>query len=95
MALPRLGCIGWRSALPDPYPENNLYVGVDNIAACVYSTHMKNTEATIEALKGMTVEERIAFLQATRPELFQAKAPVVSFGKAPKSGWTDADRIAK
>lgn len=56
---------------------------------------MKNTEATIEALKAMTVEERIAFLKASRPDLFEVQAPIVSFGKAPKDGWTEADRIAK
>ncbi len=55
----------------------------------------KNTAATIEALKGMTTEERIAFLKASRPELFTVQAPVASFGKAPKDGWKDSDRIAK
>lgn len=56
---------------------------------------MKNTEATIEALKAMTIEERMAFLKANRPDLFQVQAPVVSFGKAPKDGWKESDRVAK
>ena len=55
---------------------------------------MKNTEATIEALKSMTIEERMAFLRTNRPELFDSK-PVVSFGKAPKDGWKESDRVAK
>jgi len=53
----------------------------------------KTTHELIEALKAMTVEERISFLQANRPELFQAKT--VSFGKAPKDGWKESDRVAK
>ena len=58
---------------------------------------MKNTGATtdqmIEALKKMSIEERIAYLQANRPELFDSR--IVSFGKAPKGGWTDADKVTK
>jgi hypothetical protein len=56
---------------------------------------MKNTDTDkmIETLKSMSVEERIAFLQANRPELFDSR--IVSFGKAPKDGWKDSDRIAK
>jgi len=57
---------------------------------------MKNTETTktIEALKSMSVEERIAFLQVNRPELFTTAPRIASFGKAPKDGWKDSDRIA-
>lgn len=55
---------------------------------------MKNTTKNlIEALKSMTADERIAALRVARPELFQVKAPVVSFGKAPKDGWTESDRV--
>lgn len=58
---------------------------------------MKNTEATtdqiIEALKSMTLDERIAYLQANRPELFDSR--IVSFGKAPKDGWKESDKVAK
>jgi len=60
---------------------------------------MNNNEATtdqmIEALKSMTLDERIAYLQANRPELFDSRIQTISFGKAPKDGWKDADRIAK
>ena len=60
---------------------------------------MKNTEATtdqmIEALKAMSVEDRIAYLQANRPELFDSRIQTVSFGKAPKDGWKDSDKVAK
>jgi len=56
---------------------------------------MKNTEATIEALKLMTIEERMEFLRTNRPELFQVSPRVASFGKAPKDGWKESDRVAK
>ena len=62
---------------------------------------MKNTEATkttaelIKMLKGMSVEDRIAYLQATRPELFDSRIQTVSFGKAPADGWKDSDKVAK
>jgi len=60
---------------------------------------MKNTEATtselIETLKSMSVEDRIAFLQANRPELFDSRIQTVSFGKAPQDGWKDSDKVAK
>ena len=49
----------------------------------------------IQAMKNMTTDERMAFLRQNRPEMFEAKAPVVSFGKAPKDGWKDSDRVAK
>ena len=55
----------------------------------------KTTAQIMEALKSMTIEERMAYLKAQRPEVFEVKAPVVSFGKAPKDGWTDADRVQK
>lgn len=58
-----------------------------------YIVDMKNTEATIEALKSMTIEERMAYLKANHPELFEVKAPVVSFGKAPKDGWNESDKV--
>lgn len=48
---------------------------------------------TIEALKSMTIEERMAYLKANRADLFAA--PVLSFGKAPKDGWKESDRVAK
>jgi hypothetical protein len=53
----------------------------------------KTTAELIEAMKSMTVEERMAYLKASRPDFFEVKTPVVSFGKAPKGGWTDADRV--
>ena len=55
----------------------------------------KTTAQMIEALKSMSLEERIAFLQKNRPELFDSRISTVSFGKAPKDGWKDSDRIAK
>lgn len=56
---------------------------------------MNNTDELIEALKSMTVEERVAYLQAKRPELFDSRITTVSFGKAPKDGWKDSDKVAK
>lgn len=55
---------------------------------------MNNTTTAelIEALKTMTQDERVAALRAARPELFQAR--VISFGKAPKDGWKDSDRVS-
>ena len=50
---------------------------------------MTTTEKTA-ALREMTVEQRI---EALRP-IFNAPT-VVSFGKAPKDGWKESDRIAK
>ena len=48
------------------------------------------TDEKIVALRSMTIEERI---EALRP-IFAAPAPrVISFGKAPKGGFTDADRV--
>ena len=57
---------------------------------------MENNEVTttdklIENLKSMSVEDRIAFLQEKRPELFDSR--IVSFGKAPKDGWKESDKI--
>lgn len=56
---------------------------------------MKNrtTSEMIEALKSMTTEERIAYLKVNRPDVFEVRPRTISFGKAPKSGWTDEDRI--
>ena len=53
------------------------------------------TNELIQAMKGMTTEQRMDFLRTNRPAAFEVKAPVLSFGKAPKDGWTEADRIAK
>uniref|UniRef100_A0A6M3LTW6 Uncharacterized protein n=1 Tax=viral metagenome TaxID=1070528 RepID=A0A6M3LTW6_9ZZZZ len=58
-------------------------------------TNERTTTELIEALKAMSVEDRISYLQATRPELFDSRIQTVSFGKAPKDGWKDSDRIAK
>ena len=52
------------------------------------------TSEMIQAMKTMTVEERMELLRKNRPDVFEAKAPVVSFGKAPKDGWKDSDRVA-
>jgi hypothetical protein len=69
------------------YPIDILYARVD-------TTVMTTTTAElIESLKSMTVEQRMETLRASRPDLFQVKAPVVSFGKAPKDGWKDEDRV--
>jgi hypothetical protein len=78
------------------YPIDILYARVD-------TTVMDNNEATkgtemtgeemFKAMKSMTTEERVAFLNAQRPDLFTVQAPSISFGKAPKSGWTEADRV--
>jgi len=67
---------------------------IDILYASVYILSMKNTTTAelIEALKSMTVEQRMEALRASRPELFQAKQ-VISFGKAPKDGWRDEDRV--
>lgn len=56
---------------------------------------MKNTDELLQAMKSMTVEERMALLRNSRADLFEAKAPVLSFGKAPKDGWKVSDRVAK
>ena len=56
--------------------------------------HMTADEL-VEAMKSMTTEQRMELLRASRPELFQVKAPVVFFGKAPKDGWKEGDRVAK
>lgn len=53
------------------------------------------TAELIEALKSMTVEQRMEALRASRPELFQVKPQTISFGKAPKDGWKDSDKVAK
>lgn len=55
----------------------------------------KNAAELIEAMKSMTVEERMDYLKAQRPELFQVAPRVASFGKAPKDGWRESDRVAK
>lgn len=56
---------------------------------------MKNTDELIAAMKSMTPEQRMEALRAARPDLFQVKPQVVSFGKAPADGWKDSDRVAK
>ena len=56
---------------------------------------MNNTDELIKALQSMTLEERIAYLTEKRPELFDSRIQTVSFGKAPKDGWKDSDKVAK
>jgi len=46
------------------------------------------TAEKMEALRAMTLEERISAMQS-----LPIAPVVVSFGKAPKNGWTDADRV--
>jgi hypothetical protein len=71
---------------------------LDNLYAAAYITDMESktfgqmtTDEKIVALRAMTIEERVAALTP----MFQAAAvPTASFGKAPKDGWKDSDRIA-
>lgn len=56
-------------------------------------TNEQTTSEMIQAMKSMTVEQRMELLRQSRPDLFEVKAPVVSFGKAPKDGWKDSDRV--
>lgn len=63
-----------------------------------YIMCMKTSTTTtdlLQAMKSMTVEQRMELLRQSRPDMFEVKAPVLSFGKAPKDGWKDSDRIAK
>ncbi len=53
------------------------------------------TSEMIQAMKGMTVEQRMELLRTARPDMFEVKPRVVSFGKAPKDGWKESDRVAK
>lgn len=59
---------------------------------------MKNNTSTtaqqmIQSMKSMTVDERMSYLKSHRSDIFEATPRVMSFGKAPKGGWTDADRV--
>jgi hypothetical protein len=72
---------------------------LDNLYAAVYITDMDKTfdqmttDEKIAALRSMTIEERVAALTPA----FEAAAAkrVVSFGKAPKDGWKESDRVLR
>lgn len=51
------------------------------------------TQDMIQSMKSMSVEERMDFLKSQRPDIFESKPRVLSFGKAPKDGWKDEDLV--
>lgn len=55
---------------------------------------MTTDELIAQAVK-MTDEERLAFVMAQRPDLFTSAPRTVSFGKAPKDGWKDSDKVQR
>ena len=54
------------------------------------------TDEKLIALKAMTIEERVAAMTTffAKADAKRLNAPSM-MNKAPKNGWTDADRIAK
>jgi hypothetical protein len=61
---------------------------LDNVYVNVYITGMEKT------FEQMTKEERIEALRQ-RLNDWASKPQTVSFGKAPKDGWKDSDRVAR
>jgi hypothetical protein len=52
------------------------------------------TDEKIAALKGMTMEQRLEALRPVFADGFVVNRQV-SFGKAPKDGWKESDKVAK